>query len=146
MPRRLVADRFRVEDGLEAVEALASEADVSLEAAGNRVVSLADIPAAFLVMTMMHKPADTPALRRGTDVPERLRMRYATTAHLVLYLPRFKSARDGSALCRAWDGWSVERGLEPLPGGDGSRLFQVAAKAYGADENRRVLALAYPSA
>ncbi|MGI8921477.1 MAG: ImmA/IrrE family metallo-endopeptidase [Solirubrobacteraceae bacterium] len=146
MPRRLVAERYGIDDGLLAVEALANDAEVSLEAAGNRLVSLSAGPAAFLVLAMSHKPADTPALRRGEAVPECLRLRYATTAHLNLYLPRFKSAGEGSALCRAWEGWSIERGLEHLPGGDGGSPFRVEAKAYGGDENRRVLALARPAA
>jgi hypothetical protein len=94
---------------------------------------------------MMHKPADAPALRRGEHLPLRLRIRYATTANLDLYLPRFKSAYERSALCRAWNGSSLEQGLEPLPGGDRSRLFQFEAKAYGAGDNRRVLALARPA-
>jgi hypothetical protein len=95
---------------------------------------------------MSHKPADTPARRRGDDVPERLRMRYATVSNLDLYLPRYKSAQDESALCRAWGGWSLERGLEALPGGDRAGAFRVEAKAYGVDENRRVLSLARPAA
>lgn len=146
MPRQLVAHRYRAEDGLEAVEALASDAEVSLEAAGNRLVSLSATPTAFLVLAMNHKPADTPALRRGEEIAARLRLRYATTANLRLYLPRHKSAREDSALYRAWDGWGIERGLEPLPGGDGAGVFRVEAKAYGADQNRRVLALARPAA
>ncbi len=146
MPRQLVAEGYRTDDGLDAVEALARDAEVSLEAAGNRLVSLSPTPAAFLVLKMTHKPADTPALRRGEDVPERLRMRYGTTSNLDLYVPRFKSARESSALCRAWEGWSTERGLEPLPGGERAGAFRVEAKAYGADENRRVLAIARPAA
>jgi IrrE N-terminal-like domain len=146
MPRQLVAERYQAEDGLEAVEVLANDAEVSLEAAGNRLVSLSPTPAAFLVLTMTHKPPDTPALRRGEDVPKRLRLRYGTTANLDLYLPRYKSARDGTAPCRAWEGWSTEQGLEPLPGGERAGPFRVEAKAYGIDENRRVLALARPPA
>lgn len=145
MPKRLVAGHYRIEDGVDAVETLANDADVSLEAAGNRLVSLSSTPATFLVLSMSHKPADTPALRRGDEVPERLRLRYATTANLDVYLPRYKSARDGSALCRAWEGWTVERGLEPLPGSDRAGAFRVEAKAYGAEDNRRVLALARPA-
>jgi hypothetical protein len=145
MPRSLVGERFRVNEGLRAVEGLSDEADVSLEAAGNRVVSLSAVASAFLVLAMMHKPADAPALRRGEHLPLRLRIRYATTANLDLYLPRFKSAYERSALCRAWNGSSLEQGLEPLPGGDRSRLFQFEAKAYGAGDNRRVLALARPA-
>ena len=146
MPRQLVADRYRIDDGLEAVEALANEAEVSLEAAGNRLVSLSSNPAAFLVLAMAHKPADAPALRRGEDVPERVRLRYATTANLNLYLPRYKSARDGSVFCRAWEGWSVQQGLEPLPGAGGAGAFRIEAKAYGVGGNRRVLALARAAA
>ncbi len=142
MPRRLVADTFDFEHGIEAIEALADAAQVSLEAAGNRLVSLSTKPAAFLVLAMSHKPADTSALRRGEHLPERLRLRYATVANLDLYLPRYKSALNGSALCRAWEGWLVERGVEPLPGGERGGAFYVEAKAYGAAENRRVLALA----
>jgi len=145
MPRRSVVDRYRIEDGLETVEALANDAEVSLEAAGNRLVSLSATPAAFLVLAMSHKPADTSALRRGKEVPQRLRLRYATTAALNIYLPRHKSAHDGSVLCRAWEGWGVERGIEPVPGGDDARTFRLEAKAYGVGENRRVLAVARPA-
>lgn len=145
MPRRLVAKRFSTSDGIEAVQRLANEAEVSLEAAGNRLVSLSPTPAAFLILSMTHKPADSPALRRGEEIPKRLRLRYATTANINLYLPRYKSAQDGSALCRAWEGLGVEQGLETLPGGEQAGAFRVEAKAYGVDDRRRVLALAFPS-
>jgi hypothetical protein len=145
MPSRFVGDRYRTQDGLEAIEALADDAQVSLEAAGNRLVSLSEDPVVFLVMRQSHKPADMPALRRGEEVPERVRLRYASTAHLNVYLPRYKSARDGSAFCRAWEGWKAERAIETLPGGDRAGLFQVEAKAYGNDDQRRVLALARPA-
>lgn len=145
MPSRFVAGTYRAEDGLDAMEALSRDAEVSLEAAGNRLVSLADEPVVFLVLRQSHKPADMPALRRGEAVAERVRLRYASTANLNLYLPRYKSALDGSSLCRAWEGWKLERGVETLPGGDRAGLFQVEAKAYGNDEQRRVLALARPA-
>jgi hypothetical protein len=70
------------------VEALSGDAEVSLEATGNRLVSVSDEPAAFLVLTLTHKPADTPAQAVGQCV----RVRYRTTSGLDLYLPRYKSA------------------------------------------------------
>lgn len=146
MPRKLVGERYRSEDGLASVEALARDANVSLEAAGNRIVALSPIGAAFLVLTMTHKPADSAALSRGEEVPEQLRLRYGTTTKLNAYLPRYKAARDGGVLCRAWEGSSLVRGTETLPGGDKAGLFQLEAKAYGSQNNRRVLALAKPAA
>lgn len=145
MPRRMVAERFSVSDGLSAVQALAEEADVSLEAAGNRLVSLSQTPAVFLVLNTTHKPADRPTLRRGEEVAKRLRLRYATTANIDLYLPRYKGAQDGSALYRAWESPKIERGAETLPGGEQAGTFLVEAKAYGVDDNRRVLAVAFPA-
>jgi IrrE N-terminal-like domain len=144
MPRRMVSESFSVTDGLGAIQALAEEADVSLEAAGNRLVSLSPTPAVFMVFSMAHKPADGPALRRGDEVAKRLRLHYATTAHIDLYLPRYKGAQDGSALCRAWESRKVERGSELLPGAEPAGTFLIEAKAYGTDDNRRVLATAFP--
>jgi Zn-dependent peptidase ImmA (M78 family) len=144
MPRKLVTERYRSEDGLASVEALARDANVSLEAAGNRIVALSSTAAAFLVLTMTHKPADSAALRRGEEVPERLRLRYATTAELEVYLPRYKSARNDSVLCQAWEGSSAVRGAETLPGGDRAGVFEIEARAYGSEGYRRVLAFARP--
>jgi hypothetical protein len=144
MPRAIVSERLTGNDGLATVEALSTDANVSVEAAANRVVSLSETPLALLVLGMSHKPADTPALQRGDAVPKRLRLRYATTSHLDTYLPRYKGAHDASALCRAYLTHSIERGLEPLPGA-GSEVFSVEAKAFGSDPNRRVIALARPA-
>lgn len=146
MPRAIVTKRLSGTDGLAAVQALAADAQVSLEAAGNRIVSLSQTPAVFLVLGLTHKPADTPALQRGEDVSKRLRVRYATTAHLDTYVPRYKAAHEASSLCRAIEGSEIQRGLEPLPGADPSGLFTIEAKGYGKGENRRVLAIARPAA
>jgi IrrE N-terminal-like domain len=145
MPRHLVTSAYRIADGLPAVEALSGDADVSLEAAGNRLVSVSEEPAAFLVLTLTHKPADTPALRRGEPVEQRVRVRYGTTSGLDLYLPRYKSAPPGSGLCRAWESGRRVRAIEPLPGADSAGQFHVDAKVYGSGVQRRVLALARPA-
>src|SRR4051794_1464647 len=49
MPGGLVAGRYDIVAGLAAVEELADDAHVSLQAAGNRLVALAQQPTAFLV-------------------------------------------------------------------------------------------------
>lgn len=141
MPRELVADAYTLERGLDDVERLARDACVSLQAAGNRLVSLTDKAGAFLVFEWTHKPADRPALRRGQDVPKRLRLRYGSIAGSTAYLPKFKSADDDSAFGRAWHGWTREHGRELLPGAERLGPFDVDAQAYGTD-NRVVLATA----
>jgi Zn-dependent peptidase ImmA (M78 family) len=145
MPRTIVNKRLSDTNGLATVQALAADAQVSLEAAGNRIVSLSKTPAVFLVLSLTHKPADTPALQRGEDIPKRLRVRYATTAHLDTYVPRYKAAHEASSLYRAFEGAGIQRGIEPLPGADSGGLFIIEAKGYGSSDNRRVLAVARPA-
>lgn len=145
MPRKLVTGRYLVDEGLDGMERLARDADVSLQAAGNRLISLADQPASFLVFDWIHKPADRPLLRRGEDVTKCLRLQYATVAHLRAYLPRFKSVPEGSAYCRAWHGNARQHGRELLPGAESLGAFNVEAKAYGGGDRRRVLAIARQS-
>jgi hypothetical protein len=117
---------------------------VSLEAAANRLVELSHAPAALLVFYYGHKPADRAALRRGEDVPERLRLHYCVARGLKLFVPRFKSAEDGSAFARALDEGGVVRATEQLPGASSTRPFAIEAKEYPLAERRRVLALAHP--
>jgi Zn-dependent peptidase ImmA (M78 family) len=146
MPKRLVAGQYGLQDGLAGVERLAERAEVSLEAAGNRIVALADEPAAFLVLEVMHKPADLRALRKDASVPKRLRVRYAACSSPALYIPRFKSADEGSAFERALGTLGTVRAVEHLPGDDSGRKFVVEAKAFphhrAQEPVRRVLALA----
>jgi Zn-dependent peptidase ImmA (M78 family) len=141
MPRELVAGDYSLDEGLDGVERLADDADVSLQAAGNRLVSLADNAGAFLVFEWTHKPADRPALRRGQQVPKRLRLRYGSIAGSAAYLPKFKSADDDSTFGQAWHGRKRERGRELLPGAERLGPFEVEAQAFGSD-NRVVLATA----
>src|SRR5207247_10816089 len=72
MPEMLLnASRHTLDQGLEGVEALAADADVSLEAAGNRLVSLASGKVLFMVLEVGHKPSESRALARGEEVEER---------------------------------------------------------------------------
>lgn len=131
--------------GLEAVENLASQAEVSLEAAGNRLARLTQ-GAVFMVMELMHKPSELPALARGDDVAEKLRLRYATCADGTdLFLPRYKSSPDDSPMVRALATGRRHRGDSTIPGG-GRQRYLVEADSYprqqGERRVERVLAIA----
>lgn len=130
MPRLLLAE-YEVSGGLLEVERLARCADVSVQAAGNRMVTLATVPAAFLVLEWMHKPADRPRLRRGEALAPRLRIRYAVTANINAHLPRYKSVDEGSVLDRARSTGRRVRGDATLPGAEALGAFYVEAKTYG---------------
>jgi uncharacterized protein DUF955 len=146
MPSDLVRDRYTVGGGLRDAERLASDADVSVEAAANRLIAVSDEPAVLLCLVRMHKPADRPALRRGVEIPERLRIRYGFSRHIDLYVPRFKSADDDSLLVRAANSFRLRRGIETLPGVETAGLFRLEAKSYGTGPRERVLAIARPTA
>lgn len=146
MPAELVAENYTVKGGLVDAERLSTDAEVSVEAAANRIVTLADEPAVLLCLTWSHKPADRPALRKGADVPKRLRVRYAVTKHVNLYVPKFKGCDDGSVFCDAAESSSIERAIATVPGVDPAGLFRIEAKRYGAERLERVLAIARPTA
>ncbi len=139
MPRELVRDHYDPREGFAEVERLASDAHVSIEAAANRLVSLSDEPVALLCLAVAHKPADQTALRRGEPVAPRLRVKYAATRYVDVYIPRHKSAEDPSVLVRASSSGREEQGEEPLPGSSRS-VFAVKAKAFG----QRVFAYGWP--
>jgi hypothetical protein len=145
MPGVIVREQYRLSAGLDAVETLAMTADVSLEAAGNRLVSLSESQAVFVVLEVAHKPADTPALRKGIDVPKRLRVRYATSSGAGLHVPRFKSAEDDSVFVRALQSGGLEEGEEQLPGSSNTRPYRLQARVFpkgdGSGEMSRVLAV-----
>jgi Zn-dependent peptidase ImmA (M78 family) len=144
MPAKLLGEHSLAGDGLAAIKQLAGEAQVSLEAAGNRLAELSQEPVAFMVFEYTHKPADRPALRRGEKVPKQVRLRYAHCSELDVYLPRFKGAAADSAVTRAHGSGKLERGLEELPGVSGAGVFEIEAHCYGVDERQRVLAVARP--
>lgn len=146
MPAELVADRYAIRGGLADVERLSEAAEVSIEAAANRLVALADEPSVLVCMTKAHKPADRPALRKGEDVPKRLRTRYAVTSHTNLYVPKFKSADDGSVFALAAESTQMVSGTTTLPGLESAGLFRVEAKRYGYGRLERVIAIARPTA
>ena len=146
MPVALIANRYRLaKGGLKDVEKLSRKANVSLEAAGNRLAELSDEPAAFMVFEHGHKPADRPALRRGEAVAKRVRLRYAHCSGLDIYLPRFKSASDNSAITQAYETGSTETAIEELPGVEIGETFEIEAQRYGSGDLERVLAVARPA-
>lgn len=121
---------------LAAVEALASQADVSLEAAGNRLSRLTP-GAIFLVMELMHKPAELPARARGDDVPQKLRLSYATAAEgMDLFLPRYKSSPDDSPMVQALVTGRTQRAISTVPGG-GLQRYDVEAAPYPRQQGER---------
>jgi Zn-dependent peptidase ImmA (M78 family) len=144
MPTDLVAGRYGFTDGLKGVEHLADDADVSLEAAGNRIAEISTDPGIFMVFEFGYKPADQPALRRGEQVRKEMRLRYARGAHLGVYLPRFKGAGRNGAVARAHSTGELERRIELLPGARDAGRFLVEAKAYRFADRKRVLAVAQP--
>ena len=146
MPAQLVANEYSVRAGLSDAERLSVDAEVSIEAAANRLIALADEPCVLLCLAWSHKPADRPALRRGVDVPQRLRVRYGVTSHLNLYVPKFKSADEGSLFDDAARDDLPLSGVATLPGMESAGLFRVEAKRYGADRLERVLAIGRPTA
>lgn len=145
MPRELVEHSYDVKHGLRDAERLADDAHVSIEAAANRLVALADEPAILICLAVMNKPADRAALRRGEPIPARLRVRYAFSRHIDVYVPRFKSAPDKSMLVRALNSRAIEEATELIPGVDNG-LYRLTAKRYGGGQLGRVLAIARPTA
>jgi Zn-dependent peptidase ImmA (M78 family) len=146
MPRDIVARDFSLESGLGAVEALADGAQVSLEAAGNRLVALADQPWVFLVLDKMHKPADARQLRRGEPVPEKLRVRYGTVQGMNLHIPRYKSVDEDGVLALALETPLRIKGVGTVPGAGPANEFAIEAKGFPYAGRSRVLALARPVA
>jgi hypothetical protein len=151
MPEDLLdPSRHALELGLEGIENLAADADVSLEAAGNRLVGLSERRILFLVLEVGHKPAETRALARGEQVEQRLRVRYATAAPgLNVFIPRHKSADPEGPFAQALATWSRVQGIGAVPG-DSIRAYEIQAKSYPYQVDGvtvdRVLALAEPMA
>ena len=146
MPRNLVENEYAVRNGLADAERLAGDAEVSVEAAANRLIALADEPCVLLCMTWSHKPADRSALRKGEPVARALRVSYALTNHLDIYVPKFKSAAEDSVFTRARTSPMIQSETTTLPGVDRAGLFRVQAKRYGNDNLERVLAIGRPTA
>jgi len=123
---------YRADQGLRAVERLARDAHVSLEAAGLRLVERSGKPSVFVVAAASE---------------DGLRVRYAR-AQDAPHVPRGAPVRASSALARAAASGRRERGIEQLPG-DATEELHVEAKSYptgrGAGMRERVLALAWPA-
>lgn len=124
---------YRADQGLRAVEKLARDAKVSLEAAANRLIDQSRAPAVFLVL-------ENPD---GTG----LRVRYAKVKDLKLFVPRGLIVSDTSVFARAAHTGARERDTARLPSRS-RRRFHIEAKSFpmgrGANARERVLALAFP--
>jgi Zn-dependent peptidase ImmA (M78 family) len=123
---------YRADQGLRAVEKLARDAKVSLEAAANRLIEASRKPAVFMVLE-----------RDGSD----LCVRYAKVQGLSLFVPRGLRVNEASVFWRAVRSGARERDTGRLPSRS-RRLFHIEAKSFplgrGAAANERVLALAFP--
>jgi len=147
MPSALVSMTYRIQDGLRAVKALQNAANVSLEAAGIRLVKLANVACAFMVLETGYKPADARAVRRGEPVKPELRVKYGVVKGLP-FVPKFKSVAPQSLFVRALHQPGNVSGIDHLPGA----TSQIQAKMYieamrsdrkeGDREIERVLAVA----
>jgi Zn-dependent peptidase ImmA (M78 family) len=132
MPEELIWS-YRADQGLRAIEKLARDADVSLEAAANRLIERSRKPAVFLVLD---------------DVEGRgLCVRYAKVQDLSLFVPRGIQVFEDSVFARAARSGARERDTGRLPSRS-RRQFHIEAKSYpvgrGAGARERVLALAFP--
>jgi hypothetical protein len=150
LPSALVREDYDLRRGLDEIENLSDAANASLEASANRLVVTSDEPVGLIVFEMGHKPADRAAVRKGLDVPRRLRVRYAKCNGISAYIPRFKSADDESVYAQALATIDTVKGDGQLPGDERQRPFLIEAKRYdrsGKDGaiTQRVLALVRPA-
>jgi Zn-dependent peptidase ImmA (M78 family) len=147
LPRRLLWP-YKMRQGLRAVEKLASAAKVSLEVAANRLVSIADTAGVFIVLEQGHKPSELRQMRRGEDVESQLRVRYAVTRGVRIFVPRHTSVDQHSVFGRAQRSGRLEREVAPLPGST-RPAFLIEAKCFPhrdeGQRRQRVLALAWPA-
>lgn len=124
---------YRADQGLRAVEKLARDAKVSLEAAGVRLIERSSKPAVFMVL--------------GDDDGSGLRVRYAKVQDLPLFVPRGARVDDSSVFARAARSGGRERDTGRLPSRS-RRLFHIEAKSFpigrGTGTRERVLAVAFP--
>lgn len=141
LPAHMVVPHYKAADGLVGIEALADEAHVSLEAAGNRLVGLAGRPTMMIVFEVSNKPADRAALRRGEKVEPRLRVRYCSTSQTKIFVPKHKSAADDSLFVRALHSDTRHKGRTYLPGAERHGLFDVECKSYPYGDRSRVIAI-----
>jgi hypothetical protein len=142
-PRRFLrADLRHASFGLDTVEELAEKYDASLEATAHGYVRLWPEDCLLVVLELMLKPAD------GGGAEPRLRVAYSSHHGSWPYVPRYKSANDGSQLAAALDGEIVETRGDSLHGlvPDFKAPVELSARLmpYRDDQGRqrrRVLAL-----
>jgi len=142
LPRRFFLSDLRdAGPGLDGVEALAADYEASIEATALRAVDLAPRRAMLLVLRVGHKPSEQ---GREDECEPRLRLSWAHGQGNWPYMPKHKSADDGSPFMRAYEGEVIDEvgTLGELAGSDGGRVM-ISARRYGNDG--RVLALVRPA-
>jgi hypothetical protein len=142
LPRRFfVSDLLEAGPGLDGVEALAASYEASIEATALRAVDLDADPAMLLVFRLAHKPSEH---GREDECEPRLRLSWAHAQGNWPYMPKYKSADDGSPFMRAYEGEVIDEvgTLGELSGADRGRVV-ISARRYGNDG--RVLALVRPT-
>jgi hypothetical protein len=132
MPDELIWS-YRADQGLRAVEKLARDAKVSLEAAAIRLVAESRKPAVLIVLE---------------PVGSELRVRYSIAQGVPAFVPRGAPADESSVFTRAFRTGQRARGVARLPGRS-SRELHVEAKAFPrsgeAARDRRILAMGLPA-
>jgi hypothetical protein len=112
-PRRFFqADLDRAGFGLDTVVDLADRYDGSVEATAHRFVALWPEDCLLVVLEPMLKPAE----EGDRGAAPRLRVAYSTHRGSWPYVPRYKSAADGSNLASALEGEIVSEHGEGLDG------------------------------
>lgn len=142
LPRRFfAADLLEADPGLAGVEDLAAAYEASLEATALRAVDLASTRAMLIVLRVGHKPSERD---RKDECEPKLRLSWAHAQGGWPYMPKHKSADDGSPFMRAYEGEVIDEvgTLEAL-GATGGERVMISARRYGNDG--RVLALVRPA-
>jgi Zn-dependent peptidase ImmA (M78 family) len=142
LPKRFfIPDLLEAGLGLAGVEELASLYEASIEATALRTVDLGPGPGMLLVFRVAHKPSEE---GREEECEPKLRLSWAHGHGGWPYMPKHKSADDGSPFMRAYEGEVVDEvgTLGTLATADGRRVM-ISARRYG--RNGRVLALVRPT-
>lgn len=143
LPRRFfAADLLDAQPGLQGVEELASRYQASLEATALRAVDLDADPAMLVVFRVSHKPSER---GREDECEAKLRLSWSHPKGQWPYMPKDKSAGEGSPFMRAHEGELVDEvgTLDDLARCDCGPVM-ISARRYGVDG--RVLALVRPAA
>jgi hypothetical protein len=142
LPRRFFAAALcEADPGLAGVEELAAVYEASLEATALRAVDLAPSRTMLIVLRVGHKPSEW---GREEECESKLRLSWAHAQGSWPYMPKHKSADDGSPFMRAYEGEVIDEvGTLDGLGATGEERVMISARRYGTDG--RVLALVRPA-